>query len=65
MTRKNPHAVAIGRKGGNARRDRMTPAARSAAASAAARAKWAGTTEDERREALSAAHVARRKPANA
>jgi hypothetical protein len=39
--KKNPAAVALGRKGGIARAKRMTPAERSASASLAARAKYA------------------------
>ena len=42
--RKNPHAVALGRrgglKGGRARADKMTPEDRRASAKKAARARW-------------------------
>jgi hypothetical protein len=38
---KDPHAVALGRKGGNARLKKLTPEQRSDIASKAARARWA------------------------
>lgn len=37
---KNPHAVSLGRKGGNARAARMTPQQRSNAARKAVMARW-------------------------
>lgn len=47
--RKNPHAVALGRKGGKkggpATRDRLTPAERQASARRAALARWAKRTD--------------------
>jgi hypothetical protein len=38
---KNPHAVALGRKGGKARNEKMTPEQRSAIARKAVLARWA------------------------
>lgn len=42
-TRKNPAAVALGRRGGRATAASMTPAERSASAGRASRARWAAT----------------------
>ena len=45
MARKNAAAVALGRKGGHARADKMTKEQRSEAARKAVEARWAKTRE--------------------
>jgi hypothetical protein len=46
--RKNPAAVALGRLGGLAAQNKMTPAERHTQARRAARARWAQTSPEER-----------------
>jgi hypothetical protein len=41
MVKKNPHAVLLGRRGGKARIDKITPERRKEIAQKAARARWA------------------------
>jgi hypothetical protein len=41
--KKNPHAVLLGRRGGKARIDKITPERRKEIAQKAARARWAKT----------------------
>jgi hypothetical protein len=45
MKKKNPHAVELGRKGGKARIDKLTPERRREIAQRAARARWAKTNK--------------------
>jgi len=41
MVKKNPHAAALGKKGGKARAAKLTPEERSKAARKAVQARWA------------------------
>jgi len=46
---KDPHAVALGRKGGKARIDKMTPERRSDIARKAVQARWAKYKKDQQK----------------
>jgi hypothetical protein len=46
---KDANAVALGRKGGKARRNKLTPEQRSEIASKAAKARWSGERPDNER----------------
>ncbi|MFZ1008981.1 MAG: hypothetical protein WAN65_19225 [Candidatus Sulfotelmatobacter sp.] len=60
-TKKNPAAVALGRKGGKKTAASLTPEQRQAAARLAAEARWAKTAEDRAKAAAASAKVRSKK----
>jgi general stress protein YciG len=48
-TKKDPHAVALGKKGGKARIQKMTPEHRSEIARKAVQARWAKNRKDQQK----------------
>ncbi len=57
--KKNPHAVALGRMGGEARARRLSKAERADSARKASEERWAKMSPDQRKQATEAARKAR------